>query len=90
DLARRLRDLLRRRDAGARERALPPGVVEDVVAALDGGGFSADVRRFTYWPYVCGYLPEGLAWPLMRFLDAVKSARRGDAVKIEARRGAGR
>ncbi|MEM9593783.1 MAG: glycosyltransferase, partial [Acidobacteriota bacterium] len=63
-LARRLRDLLRRRGPGARERALPPAAIEGSVAALDELGFTAAVRRFTYWPYVCGYLPEGLAWPL--------------------------
>ncbi|MEO1083716.1 MAG: methyltransferase domain-containing protein, partial [Acidobacteriota bacterium] len=86
DLARRLRDLLRRRGDGARERPLPPAAIEGCVGALGELGFSATVRRFTYWPYFCGFAPEALAWPLMRGLDALKSARRGDAVKIEARR----
>lgn len=92
ELARRLRDVLRRRAGGeqarerARERALTREDLDAVTAALEQEGFRYTMLRFSYWPYLCGFLPEALAWPLMRLLDAVKAAERGDAVKIEALR----
>ena len=87
-LARGVRDRLKRRAGGesARERALSQDELATVTSALEEQGFGYTIRRFSYWPYLCGYLPEALAWPLMRFLDLVKSAESGDAVKIEAQR----
>jgi len=84
-LAKGIRDRLRAMPPGARERPLGRSEVDAARAALEAAGLEYQIFFFTYWPYVCGYLPEWIAWPLMRFLDRLKSAERGDAVRIEAR-----
>lgn len=84
-LAKGLRDLLRQATAGPRERPLSGDDVAAARAALEDAGLDDRITCFTYWPYACGFLPEGIALPLMRCLDRLKSAQRGDAVRIEAR-----
>ncbi|MEM9291648.1 MAG: class I SAM-dependent methyltransferase [Acidobacteriota bacterium] len=84
-LVKGLRDLLRGLPPGPRERPLNRDDVAAARDALEAAGFEARIDTFSYWPYFCGFLPEGIAWPLMKFLDRLKSTQRGDAVRIEAR-----
>lgn len=87
-LAKDLRDRLRSAPPGARERPLGRHEVAEARDALEAQGMGYEITCFAYWPYACGYLPEAIAWPLMQLLDRLKSAERGDAVRIEARHGA--
>ncbi len=82
--ARACRDRLRGALSGTRERPLDRRDVAALCAALARAGLAVRVDYLAYWPYVCGYLPERLAWPLMRLLNTWKARDRGDGVRLEA------
>lgn len=92
-LARTVRDRVRgaqaETGAGARERPLDRDDVARITGVLAREGLTYNVSRFTYWPYVCGVLPDALAWPLMRLLDRLKPDDRGDAIRFEAHKPSG-
>ncbi len=85
DLAKFVRDRVRRMPPGARERPLGRDDVAAARAALEDAGLEYEIYFFTYWPYACGFLPQRIALALMKFLDRLKSTESGDAVRIEAR-----
>lgn len=83
-LAKALRDRWRSSPLGARERPLNSLDATAIGSALEGAGMRFRATYFAYWPYACGYLPEAIAWPLMRLLNVLKSSLRGDGVRFEA------
>jgi GT2 family glycosyltransferase/SAM-dependent methyltransferase len=85
-LARRLRDRLRGTASGARERPLDRRDVATLCTIFGHAGLVCRVDYLAYWPYVCGALPERMAWPLLRLLNAAKLRDHGDGIRFEARR----
>jgi ubiquinone/menaquinone biosynthesis C-methylase UbiE len=68
------------------ERALTPGLMQEIEQMLAGQKVDYEIKYLVYWPHVFGNLPEKLSLALLNFINRCHRAKTGDVVLITIRK----
>lgn len=79
--------LCKREKVGTKERPLAHSDIDAIVDLFNKHGFTYEVTYLTYWPNIVVYLPERVAYSLVRFINEINgTAKQGDFVILKARK----
>jgi 2-polyprenyl-3-methyl-5-hydroxy-6-metoxy-1,4-benzoquinol methylase len=79
--------LFKKQKISTPERTLTFTDLKEILTKLDQCGLEYQITYFIYWSNVFGYLPEFLAYPLVKIVNKInQGSNRGDAIFIKARK----
>ena len=68
------------------EKPLSNSGLKEIREVLDNHVEDLKVEYLAYWPIVCGYIPDFMGYPLIRFINMLREPEKGDIVIITARK----
>ena len=78
--------IIKREKVSTPERTLTDSDIKDIKTIFDHYGIEYEITYFIYWSNLFGYMPEVIAYPMIRLVNYInKNSSRGDAIFIKAR-----
>jgi SAM-dependent methyltransferase len=80
-------NIFKQNSLSPRERLISRQELASITAVLKENNFQYNLSYIVYWPVICGYLPEAIALPLVRFLNRInRRPERADTIIICAQK----